>query len=136
MSENYQPLCMCCEHPLVLIEKEDYEDGIVVHHYKCEYCGLEEEAVTPPWEEQLNYPAYSGQPDDGPGVSHGYPGLCPECGHHIVWGADFMASEILGEEIPEDDDSLAPHVFCPHCGAAIQLIYPRPSEEKNYDYYK
>jgi predicted RNA-binding Zn-ribbon protein involved in translation (DUF1610 family) len=146
--------------------------------------------MLPDTEEQKYYPAYSDEPDSGPDVEHGYPGLCPECGHHIIWGADFMRSEVMGDVpltkenqakhdelckkiaeaeeklrcdidkdwretlnsdlermkreridleydgIDNDEDSLAPSVSCPHCGASIQLIYPLTSERKKYDFYK
>ena len=182
---------MCCNHPLVEEEDECYdEDEFVMHQYKCPHCGLIEQAVLVEVQEQENYPAYSGGEDPCGDVSHGYPGLCPECGHHIIWGADFMRSEVWGdvpmtkenqkkydelckkieeaetklradldkdwretlnsdlermkreridleyEGIDDEEDSLAPSVTCPYCGAAIQLVYPMTSERKKYEFYK
>ena len=39
------------------------------------------------------------------------------------------------EGIDENEDSLAPSVSCPHCGASIQLVYPMTSEQKKYPFY-
>lgn len=192
MEKIEQPLCMCCDHPLEELEPMDCDD-VQVRRFQCPHCGLIEESATPEPEDQQFYPAYNGEPDNGPDVEHGYHGLCPECGHHIIWGADFMRSEVVGdipltkenqkkydelsaeiekaeaelktdeahsdlcwrdalnsklermkreridleyEGIDDDEDSLAPSVSCPHCGASIQLIYPMTSEQKKYDYYK
>lgn len=182
-----EPLCMCCDHPLQLIEAGDPEYDIDVNYYKCPNCGLIEESYLPYEEERDNYPAYNGEKEYCGNTSHGYPGLCPECGHHIIWSGDFMRSEVFGDiplkrdsqkkydeivdviklleqnkmqnpddctnvkdrieklyrelirlenDIDDEEDSLAPNVSCPYCGASIQLVYPMTSEEKKYNFYK
>lgn len=192
MERIKEPLCMCCDHPLELIEEIRDDDGFEfeIHRYKCPNCGLVEESHLPDEEDKQSYPAYNGEDNGIADCSHGYNGLCPECGHHIVWGADFMRSEVWGDipmtkeneekydkllvekknleaemakmpdgvekdkkyvnlneihqklvnleydGIDENEDSLAPSVNCPHCGASIQLVYPMTSEQKNYEYYK
>ena len=194
MERITNPECMCCDHPLELIEEIKDDEGFEfeIHRYKCPNCGLVEESYLPDEEDKDSYPAYNGEECSIADCEHGYHGCCPECGHHIVWGADFMRSEVWGdipltkenqkrydelckeieaaeaelktdeahsdlcwrdalnsklermkreridleyEGIDDDEDSLAPSVSCPHCGASIQLIYPMTSEQKKYPYY-
>lgn len=191
MERITNPECMCCDHPLELIEEIKDDEGFEfeIHRYKCPNCGLVEESYLPDEEDKTSYPAYNDEECSIADCEHGYHGLCPECGHHIVWSADFMRSEVWSdipltpenekklaalqtkidnikkqietsnnqdekktlcailielqkevtdveyEGIDENEDSLAPSVNCPHCGASIQLVYPMTSEQKKYPYY-
>lgn len=189
MQRIENPECMCCDHPLELVEEIKEEGEFELHSYKCPNCGLIEEAYIPDDEDKQSYPAYNGEECSVADCEHGYHGLCPECGCHIIWGADFMRSEVWGdiplteenqkkydkivfetkkleeeidamsdgiekdrksvnlmelnqklvnieyEGIDENEDSLAPSVSCPHCGASIQLVYPMTSEQKKYPFY-
>lgn len=189
MQRIENPECMCCDHPLELVEEISEDGEFETHRYKCPNCGLIEEAYIPDDEDKQSYPAYNGEECSVADCEHGYHGLCPECGCHIIWGADFMRSEVWGDiplteenqkkydkivfekkkleeeigamsdgiekdrksvnlmelnqklvnieydGIDENEDSLAPSVSCPHCGASIQLVYPMTSEQKKYPFY-
>lgn len=141
------PICMRCEHELVVLEERflDAEDKELMERvYQCPHCGALEYFYPCSEEDKENYAYYNEDVEDNlGGCSHGYDGLCPQCGSHIIWGSDFMRSEILGDveegEVDEygclDDDSLASSVHCPHCGASIDVIEAKPSERKDYPYY-
>lgn len=137
-----EAVCPICGHKLrEITDNNDYEGE---REFKCDNCGelvLLDECI----DEELNsYPFYNDEVKDSvKNESHGYEGLCPKCGHHIIWGADFMRSEVIGD-VDEDDtdekgcpkgDSLAASVSCPHCGSQIYFVEPKPSELKDYPYY-
>lgn len=131
--------CMRCNSRMIDTSNEfqDYCDEVHAHFYKCPNCGCIEQAFEPYDEEKENYPYWNENEEDSiPDCSHGYDGFCPICGSHIVWGADFMRSEILCDVENEDDDSLASSVHCPHCGTSIDVIEAKPSEWPKYPYYK
>ena len=188
VKEMMQWLSQFDEEADVSVEIKE-EGEFELHLYKCPNCGLTEEVYLPEDEEKPSYPAYNGEECSVADCEHGYHGLCPECGCHIIWGADFMRSEVWGdipltpdnekklaalqtkidnikkqietssnqnekdtfyatlielqkevidveyEGIDENEDSLAPSVSCPHCGASIQLVYPMTSEQKKYPFY-
>lgn len=152
-----RPICMRCGHELVLVDC-DWAEGNGEKEYHCPNCGVIEMFYPCSEEERENYSYYNSEIEDNLGSSsHGYDGYCPQCGSHIVWGADFMRSEVLGDvegqeyefdekkksEHPEyfdnngllKDDSLASNVFCPHCGASIDIIEAKPSEYIKYPFY-
>ena len=121
-----KPLCMRCDAPL---ERFDYieEEGCMT--FKCPNCRTIEIFTPCDRDEEDNYAFFNESVvDDLGNEEHGYHGLCPQCGSHIIWGADFMRSEVLGDVENEDDDSIASSVSCPHCGGNIQIIDPKPSE--------
>jgi predicted RNA-binding Zn-ribbon protein involved in translation (DUF1610 family) len=127
------PQCMRCDTPLEIIEKDE-EFGIIV--FKCPYCGVIEYFTPCEEDEKEDYAFYNEEITDNLSLDeHGYHGLCPQCGRHIIWGADFMRSEILCDVYDDDDDSLASSVSCPHCGSRIDIIEAKPSEYKNYPMY-
>ena len=137
--------CMRCFHELVEVENMYEGYDIEVKEYNCPYCGAIEICYPCPEEDRDDYTYYNNDIEDTLGGSdHGYPGLCPICGSHIVWGSDFMRSEILGDVDEDDldehglpkDDALASSVSCPHCGAGIEIIEAKPSEYHLYPYYK
>ena len=148
MEKIKHPECICCGYELEPVPVNEMmscvDDDYVAFEYRCPNCGVYETAYLPGEDERDSYPAYNEELDDSlGGCSHGYDGFCPECGSHIIWSGDFMRSEVWGDVDGEVDqwgcfvdDSLAPNVMCPHCGASIEIVYPKPSEEKNYPYYK
>lgn len=136
--------CMRCSHELKEVDNMDEGYDIEVKEYNCPHCGAIEFCYPCPEEDRENYAFYDENVEDTlGGCSHGYPGLCPICGSHIIWGSDFMRSEVLGDvdesELDEyglpKDDSLATSVSCPHCGASIDIIDAKPSEYHLYPFY-
>lgn len=128
-----KPLCIRCETDLILVREEE---DINEKEYRCPHCGVIELCYPCTDEDKKNYAWYNDNVDDNlGGCSHGYDGLCPQCGSHIVWGADFMRSEVLGDVENDEDDSLASSVSCPHCGASIDIIEAKPSEYSKYPAY-
>jgi DNA-directed RNA polymerase subunit RPC12/RpoP len=61
---------------------------------------------------------------------------CMRCGHEIILEGNFMLSEINGEELNEDDDTMVTYAHCPYCGARYELTDTPESEKKNYPYWK
>ena len=142
---------MRCGAPLIKVSDDERmtppyweeEGGEPVEEYRCPEC-LTYHTVTPvDPESKDSYPAYNEELAKDFGDSyHGYDGECPKCGHHIVWGSDFMRSEVWGdtETLDEEgnpivdeygmdvDDSLVSYVSCPYCGAYIEIVEPKPSE--------
>lgn len=124
------PLCIRCGEKLKLLSKDNETNEMEL---QCTYCGTIELFYPCADEDKENYAFYNSDVKDTLGSSsHGYDGFCPQCGNHIIWSGDFMRSEILGDVDDEDDDSLSSNVFCPHCGASIDVIDAKPSDMKNY----
>lgn len=137
--------CMRCFHELVEVKNTEDEYDIEVKEYHCPHCGAIEIYYPCEEEDKKGYAYYNDEIEDSlGGCSHGYPGLCPICGSHIVWGGDFMRSEVLGDVDEDDlgeygipkDDSLATNVMCPHCGGTIDIIDAKPSEYHLYPFYE
>lgn len=143
--------CMRCGAELIEIPKEDYiypdfdEDGYCgsVMELKCPECGTYYSVSGVPEEDRNNYPAYNKELEENfVDAHHGYDGLCPVCGNHIIWSGDFMRSEVWGdvEQLDENgkpilnewgfdaDDALASYVSCPYCGSYIEIVEAKPSE--------
>jgi predicted RNA-binding Zn-ribbon protein involved in translation (DUF1610 family) len=143
-NENDKPLCMRCDHELEEVDNELGEE-LGIREFHCPYCGVIELFYPCAEEDRENYEYYNDDAEEDTlgGCEHGYPGLCPQCGSHIIWGADFMRSEVLGDVDEDDldeyglpkDDALASSVHCPHCGAGIEIIEAKPSEYHLYPYY-
>lgn len=121
-----KPLCMRCDHELELVHEETADNFFC---YICPVC-LTLHWVSLPDEDLRNYYHFYNEEVDNEvaNENHGYNGLCPNCGHHIIWGADFMRSEVMGDVDNEEDDSLASDVHCPNCGTAVTIIEAKPSE--------
>ena len=142
--------CMRCGQSMNEVDLDDYvypklDDDCCgsLSEWKCPHCGTYYSVSGPADEDKENYPAYNEELEknfcDG---HHGYDGLCPECGHHIVWSGDFMRSEVWGdtEKLDENgkpivdeygldvDDALVSYVSCPYCGAYIEIVEAKPSE--------
>ena len=145
--------CMRCGADLSEVPKEDYmypdfdEDGYSgsIMELKCPECGTYYSVSAVPEEDKENYPAYNPELEEGFTDSHhGYDGLCPVCGNHIIWQSDFMRSEVWGdtETLDENgnpivdeygcdvDDALVSYVVCPYCGSYIEIVEAKPSELK------
>lgn len=127
------PRCMRCDSILEMDNSFEDEDCVA---FRCPNCGTIEIVTLCDDEEKENYAFYNESIDDELGkTEHGYHGLCPQCNSHIIWGADFMRSEVIGDVDNDKDDSLASSVSCPCCGANIQIIDAKPSEYRNYPAY-
>lgn len=61
---------------------------------------------------------------------------CMRCKHEIILEGNFMLSEINGEELNEDDDTMVTYAHCPYCGARYELTDTPESEKRNYPYWK
>ena len=143
--------CMRCGAELNEIDKDDYmypafdEDDYSgsIMELKCPDCGTYYSVCAVDEESKDNYPAFNKELEEGFVDSHhGYDGLCPVCGHHIIWSGDFMRSEVWGdtetfdengEKIVDEwgcdvDDSLVSYVSCPFCGSYIEIVEAKPSE--------
>lgn len=143
--------CMRCDAELVEIPKEDYvypayyddECSGSIAEFKCPKCGTYYTVTGVAEEDKENYPAYNPELEETFVDSHhGYDGLCPMCGSHIVWSGDFMRSEVWGDTEVLDaegnpihdeyggdiDDALVSEVSCPYCGAYIEIVEAKPSE--------
>lgn len=131
--------CLRCEHEMIKVKPENFinpdrwNENSSYSEYSCSYCGTyytvegiseEEKHTVPKYNEELK--------KDFVDESHGYSGLCPECGKHIVWSSDFMRSEVIGDVDDEEDDALVSYVFCPYCGSMIEIIEAKPSEIKRF----
>lgn len=59
---------------------------------------------------------------------------CFLCGHEVIWGADFMGSEMgyVDENAPEEEDFVVGTYHCPHCLAEYAV---KSVSEKDYDKY-
>lgn len=60
---------------------------------------------------------------------------CMRCKHEIILEGNFMLSEINGEELNEDDDTMVTYAHCPYCGARYELTDTPESEKRNYPYW-
>ena len=134
--------CLRCGEELI---GEDVLFDDESKYYHCPNCGTQYVVNEVNENEKMCYPKYNKKLlKDFIDEYHGYEGLCTECGKHIVWSSDFMRSEIIGDIDMEDvdeygiptDDSLVSFVTCPYCGVYIEIIEPKPSEIKNYPYWK
>ena len=61
---------------------------------------------------------------------------CMRCEHDIVLEGNFMLSEINGEELTEDEDTMVTYAHCPYCGARYELTDTPECEKKDYPYWR
>jgi len=136
--------CIRCDTELVATDN-DYLDDVEVKSYLCPHCGTIHNTFLTT-EEGEEFPINNEElREQFIDCHHGYDGCCTECGMHIIWSGDFMRSEVYGdvdesEEMMNEygfskDDSLVSNVFCPYCGAQIEVVEPRPSDYKDYPAY-
>lgn len=93
---------------------EVIEDGYKTQcNFVCPECGMEFEAFIPDEETE---PQEIG--------NQGF-GKCMFCGGWLGWSCDFMLSDVTGEDLPDEEDSLVQDLFCPKCGARITAYYPK-----------
>lgn len=62
-------------------------------------------------------------------------GRCFECGGTLIWGGDFMRSD-LDEDLPEEDDAIFRNLGCSECGISYNVYEPTENEKKNYPFWK
>ena len=107
-------LCPRCEKALHLnaIELIDENDEEQQYSFSWSHCGMEYTAFVP-----------LEKPEQTPISNQGF-GVCPFCGGYLYWNSDFMFSDIIGEELPEDQDTLVQYVSCSECGATFECVYP------------
>lgn len=60
---------------------------------------------------------------------------CMRCGHDLILESNFMLSEINGQELSEDEDTMVTYAHCPHCGARYELTDTPEAEKPNYPYW-
>lgn len=57
--------------------------------------------------------------------------ICPRCHGELIWGSDFMRSEIEGNDNVElDDDSLVTYYTCKDCNCMVEVVDAWPNEAK------
>ena len=62
---------------------------------------------------------------------------CWRCGSDLICMANFMLSEIEGDDtLSDDDDAMTTDYSCPFCGARYTVIDTPENEKKNYPYFK
>lgn len=59
--------------------------------------------------------------------------LCPICGGSLIWGADFMASEVFCITYENDDEAISSNYRCSRCGRLLEITDPEKSE-RNGEY--
>ena len=57
------------------------------------------------------------------------------CEHDLILEGNFMLSEINGEVLTEEEDTMVTYAHCPYCGARYELTDTPESEKKNYPYW-
>ena len=57
------------------------------------------------------------------------------CDHELILSGNFMRSEIIGEDLPEDDDCIVTNAVCPFCGASYDIYDTPESEKELYPYW-
>lgn len=130
--------CLRCGHELVKVSDENriYPDENTIE-YACQYCGTYITVREISEDEKDTVPKYNKELEkDFVDESHGYYGVCPECGKHIVWSSDFMRSEVWGDVEKDEEDSLVSYVYCPYCGSMIEIVEPNETELKRFPIYK
>ena len=136
--------CLRCGYDLIKVIPEHYinpdyanEYEFEYSEYACPHCGTYYTVEGINDDEKNTVPKYNKELEkEFVDESHGYEGLCPECGRHIVWSSDFMRSEIIGDVDNEDDDALVSYVYCPYCGSFTEIIEAKPSELVRFPIYK
>lgn len=82
---------------------------------------------------------YAGCEDEeqfpGPVSEQGF-GHCFMCGGTLVWGNDFMRSDLEPDIESEEDDSLVRELTCSGCNSAFTVYEPSPNEMKKYPYWQ
>lgn len=58
------------------------------------------------------------------------------CGGTLVWGNDFMRSDLEPDIESEEDDSLVRELTCSGCNSAFTVYEPSPNEMKKYPYWQ
>ena len=53
------------------------------------------------------------------------------CRHDLILENNFMLSDINGEILSDEDDSMVTYAHCPYCGARYELYDVSESEKKN-----
>lgn len=57
--------------------------------------------------------------------------ICPRCHGELIWGSDFMRSEVEGDDNVElDDDSLVTYYTCKDCNCMVEVVDAWPNEAK------
>ena len=143
--------CMSCDAELEEVPKDQWHYPFVeedecegsVMELRCPKCGTYYSVSGVDKDDRENYPAYNPELEKTfVDAHHGYDGLCPRCGNHIVWSGDFMRSEVWcdtevldenGKPVHDEwgcdpDDSLVSYVTCPYCGASVEIVEAKPSE--------
>lgn len=104
-------------------ESEDYTESTII----CKECGtMHDVAVSIPIESKgmLEEPA-------------GFDGICPVCGSYLILSGNNMLSELYEEEdYPEEDDAITMNCVCPNCGASVNVIPVKPSDEHNFNFFQ
>ena len=107
-------LCPRCGKQLIqnAIELVDETDDEQRFDFSCPACGMEYTAYVP-----------FEKPEPMSIDNQGF-GKCPFCGGWLYWNSDFMFSDLIGENLPEDQDTLVQNVTCSQCGASLECVYP------------
>ena len=60
---------------------------------------------------------------------------CMRCQHDLILESNFMLSDINGEELMEDEDTMVTYAHCPYCGARYELTDTPKVERNKYPYW-
>lgn len=71
-----------------------------------------------------------GSPAEGVVINYQGFGRCPYYGGVLVWGCDFMRSDIEGT-LDDADDSLLRDLYCCHCGRDFEVMELSANEIKD-----
>ncbi|MBP5723122.1 MAG: hypothetical protein J6X18_06070 [Bacteroidales bacterium] len=113
-SDTKEHLCPRCGKTLYLNVSEPVDDreDELWYDFSCPECGLEITVYVP-----------NEKPEP---MSNGNQGFwkCPFCGGRLYWNSDFMFSDIVGENLPEEEDTIVQYVTCSQCGASLECVFP------------
>lgn len=118
---NNDSLYVDSDSPVISDGEVDLNREIICDNCGCHliawhYAGAEEEAY-------------------GPVADQGF-GHCFMCGSALVWGNDFMRSDLDPDITNEDDDAILRECSCPGCGAVYSIYEPTVNEMKMFRYGK
>jgi len=134
--------CHRCGHELEVVDKYEMNEdgGGIYYRFCCPNCGAIYEVDEPDDEEKTNYDFWK-DPDTSQRVGtegdHVNNDICINCGHKIYVGDNFMLSDCMGEDLPEDDDKMNYCINqCQNCGITETRWDNSENEKENLPYWE